>query len=80
MRIKSKTMPNIVYTNPFMDTLSISRYDDWSYELKLPPYFNQESDSTDNPSQGSDDGDGRGCVFFFILLAASIAAYYLMTK
>lgn len=78
MRINSKTMPNIVYTCPFMDTLSIARYDDWSYELKLPPYFNQESDFTDNSSQGGDNGGGRGCGFFFILVVAILVVYYLM--
>jgi len=63
---------------PFMDIQSITKYDDWSFELKLPPYFNQESDSTDNSSQGSDDGDGRGCGFFFILVVAILVMYYLM--
>lgn len=62
-----------------VNKLIIARYDDWSYELKLPPYFDQESDSADNPPHGNYDGDGQGCGFFFILVIVILVVYYLMT-
>ena len=60
------------------DTPSIVRYDDWSYELGLAPYFDPKSESASPSPKGGDDDDDRGCGFFFFLVAAILVAYYLL--
>lgn len=79
MRLFSQTMPYIFYASPLMGTPSIVRYDDWSYELGLPPFFDQNSESTSPSPNGEDDND-RGCGFFFILVVAILVVYYLWSN
>lgn len=47
----------------------VLRYDDWSYELRLAPYFDKESMDCPN-ANGHNGHDGGGCGIIGILVAA----------